>query len=220
MAVRLILIRHGKTDWNVLERYQGHSDTELNETGRNQAQLLAWELENETIDVIYSSDLTRAGQTAAIVSNGRNIPSHKRAGLRECSFGIWEGKTFEEMQEKFPDEVARVKGDLVNEIRTGGESRQQLSIRVAKTIQEIIKNHPNQTVAIIAHGGSLAVALEYITGEGLIAPTSLKLRRVNRSKYWLDNAGYHIIEYNNGNSKILHLGTSQKDYRKVGSAGC
>jgi len=201
MAVRLILIRHGKTDWNVLERYQGHSDTELNETGRNQAQSLAREWENEPIDVIYSSDLTRAIQTAVIISNGRNIPIHKRAGLRECSFGIWEGKTFEEMQTRFPEEVARIKGDSVNEIRTGGESRDQLSIRVAKTIREIINNHPNQTVAIVAHGGSLAVAMEYITGEGLIA----------RSKYWLDNAGYHILEYNNGNSKILHLGTPQKD---------
>ncbi|MCX7918889.1 MAG: histidine phosphatase family protein [bacterium] len=198
MATKLILIRHGETDWNIQQRYQGHSDTELNENGRHQVRMLAKQLENEPIDVIYTSDLIRAVQTATIISNGRNIPIHKHAGLRECSFGIWEGKTFEEMQNQFPEEVARIKADPVHAIRTGGESRHQLLTRVVKTIQEIIHRHPNQTIAIVAHGGSLAVAMEYITGEGLIA----------RSKYWLDNARYHIVEYDNGKSKILYLGSS------------
>jgi len=197
MATRLVLIRHGETDWNIQKRYQGRSDTELNETGINQVQQLAQGLKEEKIEVIYTSDLTRAYQTAVIIADGRKIPIHKLPGLRECSFGIWEGKTYEEMQEQLPEEVARIKGDPVTEIRTGGENREQLSTRVTTAIQQIIAQHPNQTVLIVAHGGSLAVALEYITGEGLIA----------RSKYWLENAGYHIIDYENSRCTILRLGT-------------
>ena len=200
MVVRLILARHGETDWNIQQRYQGHSDTELNQTGIKQAKLVARELKKEHFDAIYTSDLTRAVQTAAIIAEIRKIPIYKVRGLRECSFGVWEGKTFEEMQEKFPEEVARIKGDPVKQIRTGGESRDQLCQRVEKAIQQIIDQHSNQTVLIVAHGGALAVAMEYITGEGLIA----------RSKYWLENAGYHIVECDNGKCIVLRSGTSTK----------
>lgn len=201
MGIRLILVRHGETNWNIEQRYQGHSDTELNQTGINQAKKLARELKSEKIDAIYSSDLNRAVQTASIIADGRKIPVHKVRGLRECSFGIWEGKTFKEMEEKYPEEVERIKGDPVKQIRAGGESRDQLCIRVEEAIQKIIDKHQNQTILIVAHGGALAVAMEYITGEGLIA----------RSKYWLENAKYHIVECDKGMSRILHLGTPQKD---------
>ncbi|MFB3896499.1 MAG: histidine phosphatase family protein [bacterium] len=197
MAIKLILVRHGETDWNIQQRYQGHTDINLNETGINQAKRLARELKSEKIDAIYSSDLTRAVQTAAIINDGRNLPIHQLWELRECSFGIWEGKTFKEMEQHFPEEVARIKGDPVKQIRTGGESRDQLSTRIGQAIQQIIDTHQNQSVLIVAHGGALAVAMEYITGEGLIA----------RSKYWLENAGYHILECNNRNCNIIHCGT-------------
>lgn len=197
MGIRLILVRHGETDWNIQQRYQGHSDTKLNQTGINQAKNLACELASEKLDAIYSSDLTRAMQTAAIINDGRNLPIHKLQELRECSFGIWEGKTFREMEQHFPEEVARIKGDPVKQIRAGGESRDQLSTRIGQAMQQIIDSHQNQSVLVVAHGGALAVAMEYITGEGLIA----------RSKYWLENAGYHILECNNGNCMVIHCGT-------------
>jgi broad specificity phosphatase PhoE len=204
MGIRLILVRHGETDWNIQQRYQGHTDIELNQTGINQAKILAQELKAEKLDAIYSSDLNRAAQTAAIINNGRNLPIHKLRELRECSFGIWEGKTFKEMEQHFPEEVARLKGDPVKQIRAGGESRDQLCSRVEQAVQKIIDNHQNQTVLMVAHGGALAVAMEYITGEGLIA----------RSKYWLENAGYHIVECDKGKCKILHCGTPGKKSRQ------
>jgi alpha-ribazole phosphatase len=200
MGIRLILVRHGETDWNIQQRYQGHTDIELNETGINQAKKLAQELKQEHLDAIYTSDLNRAVQTATIIAEGRKIPVHKIRGLRECSFGIWEGKTFKEMEQKFPEEVARIKGDPVKQIRAGGESRDQLCVRVEQAIQKIIDQHQDQTVLIVAHGGALAVAMEYITGEGLIA----------RSKYWLENAGYHIVECDNGKCSVLRSGTPEK----------
>jgi broad specificity phosphatase PhoE len=204
MVIRIILVRHGETEWNIQQRYQGHTDIELNQTGINQAKKLARELNSEKIDAIYSSDLNRAVQTATIIADGRKLPIHKLRDLRECSFGIWEGKTFKEMEEKFPEEVARIKGDPVKQIRSGGESRDQLCIRVEKAVQQIIDKHPNQTVLIVAHGGALAVTMEYITGEGLIA----------RSKYWLENAGYHVVKCDNGKFTILHSGTLKKNSRQ------
>lgn len=200
MATRLILVRHGITDWNVQKRYQGHSNTELNETGREQARELAQKLHDKKLDIIYTSDLNRAYQTALILADGRNIPIHTTAQLRECGFGIWEGKTFEEMLACCPEEVDRIKLDPLHAVRTGGESREQLFTRVAKAIQEIANQHPNQTVLIVGHEGSVAAAMGYITGEGIVA----------RSKYRLDNASYHIVEYADNQWRIIKLGRLSK----------
>jgi broad specificity phosphatase PhoE len=197
MATRLILVRHGETDWNIAHRYQGHSDTELNETGRTQAQLLAQKLKDEPINAIYCSDLSRAYQTAIVIADERNIPVYPTSQLRECSFGIWEGKTFKEVLAQFPEEIERIQQDPLTAVRTGGESREQMFTRVSQEIQWIVKQNPNRTVLVVAHEGSIAAAMGYITGEGMAA----------RSKYRLDNASYHIVEERDGQWHIIQLGS-------------
>jgi 2,3-bisphosphoglycerate-dependent phosphoglycerate mutase len=99
----ILLARHGETDWNVERRWQGHSDTPLNDTGRAQARALAEELKSEPIDVVYSSDLMRAHETARLVAEPRGLDVTAVRGLRERSFGSVEGMTSNEIFAQDPD---------------------------------------------------------------------------------------------------------------------
>ena len=95
--LRLILSRHGQTDWNAQHRYQGETDVPLNETGRQQAEALARCLADAGIEAIYSSDLLRAWETARAVSESTGAPLVSDVGLRERGFGVFQGKTFAEI---------------------------------------------------------------------------------------------------------------------------
>lgn len=197
MPTKFILIRHGITDWNLVRRYQGQTDIPLNEQGREQARGLATMLENTPIAAIYSSDLARAYQTAKIIAEGRSIPVHKTRELRETHFGNWEGLTIEEIREKFPEDVERLKKDPIHGLRPGGESRGIMFERVKKAVLEIAKKHPNQTVAIVAHEGSISAATCALTGEEF---------HEHRQKYRLDNTSYNILEQENGKWHLRHQG--------------
>ena len=104
---RIIAIRHGETAWNVDTRIQGHLDIPLNATGRWQAERLAQALRDEPITAIYTSDLTRAWETAQYIGELQGLPVIKEAGLRERDFGDFEGKTFAEIEVLLPDQSMR-----------------------------------------------------------------------------------------------------------------
>ncbi len=102
-ATRIIAVRHGETSWNVDSRIQGQTDIDLNDTGRWQASRVGAALKGEKISAVYSSDLGRAHQTAQPIAEAAGIPVIPNEGLRERSFGIFEGKTFDEIHETWPD---------------------------------------------------------------------------------------------------------------------
>ena len=123
-------MRHGETDWNLDRRLQGHADRPLNDTGREQARGLAAELAEEELEAVYSSDLSRAQETARIVAGARGLDVTELPELRERHFGSWEGLTDDEIHERFPQEVADgVLGD--------GESRDELDRRVLDALSRI-----------------------------------------------------------------------------------
>jgi 2,3-bisphosphoglycerate-dependent phosphoglycerate mutase len=135
----LLLVRHGETDWNAEGRLQGHTDRPLNDYGRRQATELAERLAGETIDAIYTSDLSRARETAEIVAARLGLPVLVDAGLREKDWGTWEGLTGDE----------RVTVDLV------GESTEDHRERVMRAVRQIVGRHPGGRVVVVTHGGSL-----------------------------------------------------------------
>ncbi len=202
---KLILVRHGQTEWNRVRRYQGQTDIELNETGIQQARKAAGRLAQEKIDAIYCSDLKRARQTAEIIA-----APHNKAGvigesalLREMSFGDYEGFTFEEMDPKFQlifsaDPSWRSSGPDVR--APNGESIADLAARVEQFTRQIIdKHHLEETVIIAAHGGPLQVLICQLLGIGI-------------DHWWqirLNSASVSILEtYPQGTSIVLLNGIS------------
>jgi broad specificity phosphatase PhoE len=150
----LLLVRHGETDWNREGRWQGHSDTHLNDVGREQAARLAAELDG--VDVVYSSDLARARETADILAARLELPVHVDRRLRERSFGTWEGKTGAEIEEAFAAAHARwLAGDGPG--ADDAEPFAEFAARVKSFLDDLLGRHPDETVLVVAHGGSIRV---------------------------------------------------------------
>jgi probable phosphoglycerate mutase len=157
----LLLVRHGETDWNRDGRWQGHSDTHLNEVGREQAARVAGELDG--VDAVYTSDLARARETADIVAARLGLPVRLDERLRERSFGAWEGKTGPEIEVEFRDAHARW---LAGE-GPGAEDAEvfaDFAARVQGFLADVLARHPDETVLVVAHGGSIRVIHALATG--------------------------------------------------------
>jgi broad specificity phosphatase PhoE len=136
----LLLVRHGETDWNADGRLQGHTDRPLSDYGRRQARELAGELEDEELEAIYSSDLTRARETAEIVGERLGLPVALYPDLREKDWGTWEGLT-------------AVERDRVEFVGETTEAHQE---RILRALRRISQRHSGGgRVLVVTHGGSM-----------------------------------------------------------------
>ena len=172
--VRLLLVRHGKTEWNEAGRYQGRSDIGLSATGVLEAEALAQRLAGERIDAAYCSDLKRAAGTARAILTGRDIEAVACEELREIDFGDLEGLTFDQIRQRDPQTDWWTARDADMEL-PGGESIRQLSDRVSRFLARLGGQDEAQTVLVVAHGGTLRalmcllldLALEHLWQIGL-----------------------------------------------------
>jgi len=170
-ATRIIAIRHGETAWNVDTRIQGQLDVPLNDTGRWQAQRLARALAaREPIDVVYTSDLLRAWETARAVSETTGAPVVTDEGLRERGFGVFQGKTFAEIEAALPEESLRWRKRDPFWAPEGGESLTTMRRRVVETLHTLASRHAGEQIVLVAHGGVLDLLYRAATGQGLQAP--------------------------------------------------
>jgi broad specificity phosphatase PhoE len=159
---RLLLARHGETDWNSVGRWQGHADPPLNERGRRQAAELADRLAGDGIAAVYSSDLARASQTARVVAERLGLDVVEDPGLREIDVGSWSGLTRAEVEQRFPEGYARWLG---GEIGHDGETREQLAVRVVDATQTIAGRHEGETVLLVTHGGVIRALRRHAAGD-------------------------------------------------------
>ncbi len=160
--IKILLVRHGDTEADV-SRYWGHSDVPLNADGRRQAEKLRDRLSAEKIEAIYSSDLKRAMDTAAVIAAARQPAVVSCPQLREIDFGQCEGLTFDEVKERYPStESIWTEGGRYT-CFPGGESMQALVERVAAFAGRL-RGEPCGTALVIAHGGSLRVLICCLTG--------------------------------------------------------
>jgi broad specificity phosphatase PhoE len=157
----LILVRHGETDWNAQQRWQGHSDTALNAAGREQARRLAAQLDR--VDALYSSDLARARETAEILAERIGVDIRFDARLRERGFGAWEGLTAEEIESSFPDEQQRWRAGI-GAGALDAEPFEAFAARVGSFIEEVGQRHVGEEVLVVAHGGTIRVVHALATG--------------------------------------------------------
>ena len=157
--MKLLLVRHGQTDWNLNQRFQGQSDVQLNEAGRQQATALAKRLAHDHIDVLFTSDLQRAHGTANIIAAHHACKIRVDARLREINFGAWEGLTYDEIKQSDPATLAAWEADISTTAAPNGETLNQLTARVESFLNDLHSQHADQTILIAAHGGPLQILL-------------------------------------------------------------
>ena len=163
--VTLILERHGQSDGNVLKMFTGHTDVPLTELGKKQVEKSAeYIVENYKLNKIYSSDLTRAMQTAKFVADKTGLEIIKSENLRELFAGEWDGQLFTYIEEKFADDWKTWQKDPGNSRCTGGESVKELSERVVRELTRIAEENDGKTVFIATHATPVKVSQCYFRG--------------------------------------------------------
>lgn len=163
--MKLYLIRHGQTRWNLEGKIQGKTDIPLNETGMEQARLLGKAMENKPVAAVYTSPLKRARQTAACVARGQGFKEIAVEGLREVDFGLWEGLTWKEIEKRYPEDFALWDKNPAEHTPTGGEKREDCRARCAAAMERILRESEKEgdkDIAVVAHGGILVFAVLWL----------------------------------------------------------
>ena len=166
--MRIWFVRHGETEWNRTKRYQGHSDIPLNESGRRQAQETASLLAKEPLSAIYASDLKRAVETAEAIAQTHELRVQQKPELRELHFGLWEGLRYEQIMEKWADELSLMYEHPEKGCAPEGEGFSELAKRAWPALQAIREAHQEEeAIAVVAHGGTIRVLLCLLRGKPL-----------------------------------------------------
>ena len=196
-TTRLILIRHGETDWNVEGRYQGQADPPLNARGVHQAEELARELKDVGIDIVYSSPLRRAWDTACIIARALLLPLHPEPRLMEIHQGDWQGRLRAEIAAKYPDLFQRWLTEPWKVTPPGGEHLRDVQARVYAAVDDILSRHRGQTVALVTH--RIPIALLKVRYQGLDKDIVRTLQLPNT--YWEEvEIPWDVAEREDGHS--------------------
>jgi probable phosphoglycerate mutase len=151
LGIRILLIRHGETDWNRLRRFQGRSDLPLNRKGRDQARALALSLKNEPITAMHSSSLARAMETARIIKAFHpSAPLLEEKGLVEMDLGDFDGVEAHLWAEQYPDFRNAWQEDPSSLQMPGGESLRQVQVRAVDALERIICSYPPESTLLIS----------------------------------------------------------------------
>jgi probable phosphoglycerate mutase len=192
-ATRIIAIRHGETAWNVDTRIQGHLDIPLNDTGRLQAQRMARALQDEPITAVYASDLSRAFETAQWLARPLGLDVQTDQGLRERSFGSFEGKTFVEIEGLLPEQARRWRQRDPAFTPDGGESLLDLQRRVVDTAERLAARHTGELIALVGHGGVMDVLYRAATRLDLQAPRTWALGNTAINRLLWTPEGFTLV---------------------------
>ncbi|HYF00561.1 MAG TPA: histidine phosphatase family protein [Planctomycetota bacterium] len=151
--VRILLVRHGESVLGRARRYAGHRDTPLTAAGRRQIRRLRARFRRFRADVLFTSDLRRCRQTAALLAPGRDV--HATPRLRELDFGAWDGLTAEGCRRRDPARFARWMRNPGSTRPPGGESLGELRRRVRAFARSAVRRHAGKTLAFVTHAGPI-----------------------------------------------------------------
>lgn len=190
--MKLFLVRHGETLWNIEHRFQGHGDSPLTETGIAQAEAAAEFLCDYSFDAFYSSSLGRAMTTASMISEkvGRNVIPLDL--LREKRLGIAEGKTLFELSNSHPELIDPHKRHNPDFHFPEGESGYEFSERCTRAVEYMYQNHPDGTVLAVTHGGVLASVFRRAIGLSLDYPRAFSIRNCSVNVLLIDQRQWFI----------------------------
>lgn len=208
----ILLIRHGETAWNAVRRLQGHIDIPLNAEGERQAGALGRALAAESVDVIVSSDLRRARQTAQAVADqydGATVQTD--ANLRERCYGVFEGMLYTEVEQQYPAEFALWQARDIDAVMPPGErvaeSFRQFYARAISAIGEWAERHPGKTVAIVAHGGVLECAYREAVGMQLDSPRDFQVKNASINRFTFSGGKLALTSW----GEVEHLSLAAMD---------
>jgi probable phosphoglycerate mutase len=178
-VTRILAIRHGETAWNVDTRIQGQLDIGLNAMGRWQAARVGQALRDEPINAIYSSDMARAFETAQTIAHQHaHIPVLRvvpDTGLRERHFGHFQGKTWAEIENQWPEDAKRWRARDPDWSPLDGESLTVLRQRIASCVEALASQHVGEQIVLVAHGGVMDVLYRLATNQSTQAPRTWHL---------------------------------------------
>ena len=195
MKTRLYLIRHGETLWNIEHRYQGITDINLSDIGLKQAELLGKRFKGRHIDIIYSSPLARARQTAKFISDATNIPVQNNESFREIDFGEWEGNSIEELTQKYGEKFTNYFKEPFKYSFPGEGSFDNVIKRVKEGYDKLLNENEGKTIVIVSHGAVLRVLITYI----------MNFEQSFYKKTWLNNTSITTIDIRDGIPTLLTL---------------
>lgn len=176
--MKLYLVRHGETEWNVLDKICGRTDVPLTENGKRQAAALAEKLRDIPFDRIIASPLTRAQQTAGAVAALHNLPIETDVRLIEQNYGIYEGLN------RFDENFLNNKRQFAF-CYPGGESMMQVAARTYALVEELGEKYPNETILLVCHGGVCRVLRTYF----------LDMTNDTFFRYAAENCSFETFDY-------------------------
>ncbi len=182
---KLYLLRHGQSEWNILGKIQGQVDTVLTEKGIEQAQKAAQRLIGEQIDMIYSSDLKRACDTAKIVGKELDLDVTQLCSIREINFGVWQGLDLDTIKRDHEDNYKLWRTEPHNLRLEGGESIQVVQDRAIKDVKRLVAENPDKNILLVSHGTTIKTLIV-----GLL---DIDISKYN--KMTIGNTGLSIIEF-------------------------
>ena len=192
---KIIFVRHGQTLWNLEMKYQGHTDIALSYLGIEQAKRVADRLMIEEFSAVYSSDLVRAYDTANIIAAKKNLTVKQDVNLREICFGEWEGMTYTEINDKWPNALNQFFSDTTKITIPNGESFTDLKKRSDIAINKILENHKKETIVVVSHGATIRAMI--------CSALNLPLDYVWRIRQ--DNTAVNMVEYHKNNNVVTLL---------------
>lgn len=207
-CTRIYLVRHGQVVGHQEKRYNGQVNVPLTELGRMQSVRIRDCLDKFKLEAVYSSDLDRSRHCAELVAAAHALTVVAHEALRELHIGDWEGRTWAELQEVYPDDWQARLQDLVNFQVPGGESLQDAADRIRPVIRKILANHLGGSVALIAHGGVNRVILLDAIGAPLEQAFSIEqdFGCLNVIDYFAN--GNSVVKLLNGTAHLEAVATS------------
>ncbi|WP_088103186.1 histidine phosphatase family protein [Halalkalibacter urbisdiaboli] len=211
--MNLYLIRHGESMGNKLGKIQGCSEFPLSEAGTLQIEKLGLYFQNVQLDFIYSSDLSRAYDSACAIAKRKNMTVHKWEKVREVNLGPFQGKTREEIFSSYPE--VKEKSILTSGVK-GTESTEQLTARCKSIVEQLMLAHRRHHVAIVSHGGLISIFLMYLMfgerWEELHRPFQIGNTSITHIE-WPSSSNKPLIHYVNRNN---HLDMTTDEGKKCG----
>lgn len=198
---RVIALRHGETAWNVEARLQGQLDIPLNDRGREQARRAARWLAEDAPDVVITSDLARAHATADAIASFNRCPLLTEVGLRERSFGSFQGFTHAEVAERWPEQSQRWRTRDPDFAPGDGESLRTFYARCVEATLRVVEQHAGRTVVLVTHGGVLDCLYRAASRVDLDAPRTWQLDNAAINRMLHTASGLTLVGWND----TMHL---------------